>query len=280
MSQATFEMSRRGPSPRVAHMISGLSFYRETSGGLFHQRETASLVVPLIISLGTPFMIALGRDAREGDGQPSFAAGLFAGPVDIRSNGRAECVQIDFTPLGAYRFFGRSASELTGRMVDIADILGGEGRALRERIGATRRWPQRFEILEDFVARRATHRPSAEIVFAYRSLAEAGGDARIKALAKEIGWSRKHLVERFKAEIGLAPKSVARIMRFNRACGLARMGKRQGWAMIAAEAGYADQAHFSREFSTFAGESPTAWAGRLGAADPRLARAIDSDAVW
>jgi len=117
-------------------------------------------------------------------------------------------------------------------------------------------------------------------VFAYRSLAEAGGDARIKALAEEIGWSRKHLVERFKAEIGLGPKSVARMMRFNRACGLARMGKRQGWAMIAAEAGYADQAHFSREFSTFAGESPTAWAGRLGAADPRLARAIDSDAVW
>jgi AraC-like DNA-binding protein len=106
-------------------------------------------------------------------------------------------------------------------------------------------------------------------------LARSAGDARITALAKEIGWSRKHLVNRFRSELGLAPKPVARIMRFHRACRLAHTGEARGWAGIAAESGYADQAHLAREFSTLAGESPTAWARRLALTDSRLVRSLD-----
>ena len=101
-----FELVRRAPSQRMAGLIWGMTGYRETASGRFSQRETAPMVVPLIISFGTPFLIALGREPDDADRQPSFAAGLHAGPVYIESDGRAECVQVDFTPLGAYRFFG------------------------------------------------------------------------------------------------------------------------------------------------------------------------------
>ena len=101
--------------------------------------------------------------------------------------------------------------------------------------------------------------------------------SRITALAKEIGWSRKHLVNRFRSELGLAPKPVARMMRFHRACRLARTGDARGWAGIAAESGYADQAHLVREFSTLAGETPTAWARRLALTDSRLMRPLDAE---
>ena len=96
-----FEMIRRAPSQRTAGLIMGMTGYRETARGRFSQRETASLVVPVIISLGSPFLIALGREPDATDRQPSFAAGLHAGPVCIESDGGAECVQVDFTPLGA-----------------------------------------------------------------------------------------------------------------------------------------------------------------------------------
>ena len=108
-----------------------------------------------------------------------------------------------------------------------------------------------------------------------RRLARSAGGVRITALAKEIGWSRKHLVDRFRSELGLAPKPIARMMRFHQACRLARDGARGGWAGIAAESGYADQAHLAREFSTLAGESPTAWARRLALTDNRLVRSLD-----
>ena len=204
--------------------------YRETARGRFFQREAAGLVVPLIISFGTPFLIALSREPDAADRQPSFAAGLHAGPVFIESDGGAECVQVDFTPLGAYRFFGGAVVDLTARMVDMSDVLGREGRALRERLGAASGWENRFDLVEDFVAGRASHLPSPEIEYAYRRLARSAGGARIAALAREIGWSRKHLVNRFRSELGLAPKPIARMMRFHRACGLARGGARSGWA--------------------------------------------------
>ena len=53
---------------------------------------------------------------------------------------------------------------------------------------------------------RANHLPSPELEFAYRQLARSGGGIRIAALAEEIGWSRKHLVDRFRSEFGLAPQ--------------------------------------------------------------------------
>jgi AraC-like DNA-binding protein len=274
-----FEMIRRAPSQRTAGLISGLTGYREMACGRFFQREIAGLVVPLIISIGTPFLIALGRDPDAADRQPSFAAGLYAGPVHIESDGGAECVQVDFTPLGAYRFFGGAVVDLAARMVDIGDVLGHDGQRLRERLGATCGWQNRFDLIEDFVADRASHLPSPEIAFAYRRLACSAGGARIAALAKEIGWSRKHLVERFRSELGLAPKPVARMMRFNQACRLARMETASGWAAIAAESGYADQAHLVREFSVLAGETPVAWARRLALTDSRLVRPVD-EPLW
>ena len=267
-----FEMIRRAPSQRTAGLITGMTGYRETALGRFSQREAAHLIVPLIISLGSPFLIALGREPDAADRQPSFAAGLYAGPVHIESDGGAECVQVDFTPLGAYRFFGGDVVDLAARMVDMSDVLGRDGRQLRERLGATACWQHRFDLVEDFIAGRANHLPSPEIAFAYRRLALTAGGARIAALAGEIGWSRKHLVERFRSELGLAPKSIARMMRFHRACRLARSGTAPGWAGIAAESGFADQAHLVREFGELAGETPTAWARRLALIDSRLTR--------
>jgi len=273
-----FELARRAPSQRTAGLISGMTGYRETVRGRFFQREAAGLVVPLIISFGTPFLIALSREPDAADRQPSFAAGLHAGPVFIESDGCAECVQVDFTPLGAYRFFGGTVVDLAARMVDIGEVLGRDGRVLSERLGATDGWQNRFDLVEEFVAGRANHLPSPEIEYAYRRLARSTGGARIAALAREIGWSRKHLVNRFRSELGLAPKPIARMMRFHHACRLARCGTASGWAGIAAESGYADQAHLVREFSTLAGETPTAWARRLALTDSRLLRPPDEPA--
>ena len=277
---APFEFVQRKPSPRLADLVSRITGYRESLCGGVSQREAADLVVPLIVSLGSPFRIALSRAPLASDRQPSFVAGLHAGPVHIQSDGGAECVQIDFTPLGAYRVFGGAVIGLADRMVDIADVFGHDGRRLRERLGATRSWRRRFDIVEDFVACRALRQPSPEIAFAYRSLARGGGGARIASLAEDIGWSRKHLAQRFRNEIGLPPKSVARVMRFQRACGLAWADDHGGWAMIAADSGYADQAHLAREFAALAGETPVAWARRMQLTGNRPSRAADLGADW
>lgn len=272
MNETAFDLVRRAPAAHVAHLISSISFYRERDCGAMLYRHAAPLALPLVINLGTPFRIALGRAPDGTDRQPSFTAGLFPGPVVIESDGRAECVQIDFTPLGAFRFYGGAVRQLTARMVDIEDVLGADGRRLRERVAEAPSCADRFALVEDFVAARANHSPSPEIEAALSALERSAGTARMYDIAADVGWSRKHLARRFVQQTGLAPRAIGRMLRFHRACRGARADSAQGWAAIAFDAGFADQAHLTREFRSFTGETPVEWATRMRLSDPNLLR--------
>ena len=258
-----FEMVRRAPGPWLQGSVTDICGYRETMPGRFRNVEYASLTVPLVISFAEPFAIGLGKEPGDNDRFASFAAGLYAGPVVIESRGGACCVQVNFTPLGARRFFGLAMSELTDRMVGLDDVLGIEGIALRERLGNAHAWSARFAIVETFVAARLAkaRETQAEIAWAYDRIIVSGGRIRVSSLADRLGWSRKHLLGKFSNAIGVGPKTLSRIVRFNRALGLSRQGK-SDWADIAADCGYADQAHLVREFRDLAGETPTALAAQ------------------
>jgi AraC-like DNA-binding protein len=215
----------------------------------------------LVINFGGAFAIGLGRTPGAGDRVASFAAGLFAGPVIIDSFGSANCLQIDFTPLGARRFFHMPMTELTDRMVDLGDALGAVGMRFRERLANEPSWDRRFALAERFIAQRvaAAPKPSATVAWAFDRLLTTNGRIQVGTLAGKIGWSRKHLVNRFNTEIGLGPKTLARIVRFNRVMALSKARAAGGWADIAATCGYADQAHLVRDFHHLAGTTPVAW---------------------
>jgi AraC-like DNA-binding protein len=76
----------------------------------------------------------------------------------------------------------------------------------------------------------------------------------VVALAEELGWSRRRLVACFREEIGLAPKALARVIRFDRAVVRLRSGAALG--ELAHACGYCDQAHFNREFRQLAWMTP------------------------
>ncbi|MGX5827228.1 helix-turn-helix domain-containing protein [Mesorhizobium sp. 43Arga] len=254
-----FEMRRRLADPALEGIVTDLCGYRETAAGHFCNVEYASLTVPLVISFAEPFAIGLGKAPGDNDRFASFAAGLFAGPVMIESFGGACCVQVNFTPLGARRFFRLPMSELADSMVALDDVLGAEGMALREQLGNAPDWASRFDLAEAFVTarlERAAETP-LQIAWAYDRIVASGGRTRIASIAEKLGCSRKHLAGSFSDAIGIGPKTLSRIVRFNRALGLSRQHTAD-WAGIAADCGYADQAHMVREFRDLAGETPTA----------------------
>lgn len=253
------EMRRRLPDPRLQGIVSDICGYREMTPGHMRNVEYASLTVPLVISFAEPFAIGLGKAPGDNDRFASFAAGLFAGPVVIESFGGACCVQVNFTPLGARRFFRLPMSELADSMVVLDDVLGAQGLALREKLGNAPDWTTRFDMAEAFVTARLENAAETplEIAWAYDRIIASGGRTRIGSIAERLGWSRKHLAGSFSNAIGIGPKTLSRIVRFNRALGLSRQ-QTVDWAGIAADCGYADQAHLVREFRDLAGETPTA----------------------
>jgi len=252
---------RRTPGPALAGLVCEIIGYDENGHALRGAVETASLVAPLIISFGDAFSIALGRAPSSNDRWASFAAGLYAGPVLMDSTGAAACVQVNFTPQGAHRFFGLPMSELADRMVTLDELGDRDILRLREQLGSADDWNRRLDIAEAFVAARLRRAPrvDAAIEHTYRRMLAAHGDIRMSRLARDLGWSRKHLAARFRDEFGLAPKAIARIIRFQSVLAQARRAGSGGWAGVAATCGYSDQAHLTREFVELAGTTPSRW---------------------
>ena len=257
-SPQQFVVLRRLPAPALRPFVTEICGYRETAGGHYRQVEYAPLAMPLVINFEAPFTIALGRTPGEDDRYDSFAAGLYAGPVLIDSFGQCCCLQVNFTLAGARRFFRMPLSELTDRMVPLHDVLGPKGQALREMLGNEPDWDRRFDLVEAFIVRRLASAPvqGPQVAWAVERVLESGGKVRIGAIAADLAWSRKHLADRFRDATGLSPKMLARMVRFNRALELSRRGN-DSWAGIAADCGYADQAHLAREFRDFAGTTPS-----------------------
>ncbi len=96
---------------------------------------------------------------------------------------------------------------------------------------------------------------SPEIRWAWAELHRSGGQLRIGDLAAQVGCSHRHLVACFREQIGVTPKTAARVLRFHHARHL--LDACPSPAAVAACCGYSDQSHLSREFTRLAGCTPT-----------------------
>jgi AraC-like DNA-binding protein len=210
-------------------------------------------------------MIAFGGSLRaDGEGLPdAWVGGLSDVPAIVELDGGYSSLDLKLTPSGAYRIFGCPPAAMAGAVVTLEDVLGAEARRLVERLGGETDWVSRLDLIERFLLGRCAQGPdlSPAVQFAWDRLQASGGRVRIEALARELGCSRRYLSATFRTQIGLAPKSVARLLRFKWVCRrIDRAPSR--WADIAFDAGYCDQSHLSRDFRELAGSTPSDFVAR------------------
>ncbi|WTW90080.1 AraC family transcriptional regulator [Streptomyces canus] len=213
----------------------------------------------LLISLAEPFsqVRRLGvPDAGSGN-IGSLVVGLEDRPAICTHPGGQEAIRVEFTPLGAYRLFGLPMSELTNLAVGIRDVLGPEAGVLVERMAATPDWAARFDLLDAALLARLEHgpQPTPEVGHAWQLLAGSAGAVPIARIAAEVGWSQGYLTRRFTQQIGLTPKTSARVLRFRHAVALLGRGA-TSLTEISMACGFYDQAHLNREFRAIAGTTP------------------------
>jgi len=232
----------------------------EHAGGVTVHRELPLVGTPLILTFGAPYQLSTPENPDTPVvARPTFVAGMHRRYTTSRATGPNWSIQIDLTPIGAFRILGVPLHELTDRTEDVADVLGADGRRLVDDIGAAAVWKTRFDLVEAFLRRRLERgRPETPgIGWAWRQLAASHGGIAVGDLAEELGWSRRHFSQRFRHELGLSPKTVARQLRFVRATELIRESSSRSLADIALGCGFADQAHLTREFRELAGVTPS-----------------------
>jgi AraC-like DNA-binding protein len=209
------------------------------------RREGPGVDVVMILSFEEHWLI---DDARF----TSFAAGLYERQVTTEHPGRSLGLQVNVDPLAARTLFGMPMHELAHRTVPLEDVL--DEPFLAERLATASDWETRFELLETALARSLGDAlPSREVGWAWGRLRATHGRVAIGDLAQELGWSRKRMAARFRDEIGLTPKAVARLLRFERSRALAGT---MSWARLAFECGFYDQSHLVNEFRAITGRTP------------------------
>jgi AraC-like DNA-binding protein len=214
----------------------------------------------LIISLGAPINVRqMSNEAAPAARLFALVSGLHDGFAMVERTCSWEGLHVFFRPLGLQAVLGATAAELACGAVALYDLCPRDAPELMERLSSTRDWQARFAILDEVLTRRlAPAKGSPLVAYAWRQLAASHGRSSVESLAQDTGWSRQHMADRFRAELGITPKTAARIFRFERACGLIS-NLRQPLADVATACGYADQAHMTRDWNAFTGTSPKAW---------------------
>jgi AraC-like DNA-binding protein len=223
------------------------------------RREVPTEDVPVIINFGAPFRLFDQADPSRWTDYRSFTTGAYDAYVLVGSTGPSAGIQVNLTILGARLFLGRPLYDLKNRAVALEDLFGRDASRLTEALYEAPSWDARFAILDRELAARISRarRPPPAVLCAWHRLVASGGRVSIGAIVGEVGCSQRHLIAQFREEIGLSPKTLARVLRFGRAIRVIKEGGGARLSEIAHDCGYYDQAHFSRDFREFAGVTPS-----------------------
>jgi AraC-like DNA-binding protein len=224
------------------------------------RRELPTEEAPLIINFGAPFHLFTPGGAQPGRDLASFIAGAYDTYQLVESSGASNGVQINFTLLGMRLLVGRPIEDMANRALAPEDVFGALARELIDRLYEARSWDARFAYLDRALTRRIEggRAVPANVSRAWQRLVASGGQARIRSIVQEIGWSERHFIAQFTHELGVSPKVLARMLRFGRVTRSLRAGLAADLADLAVAAGYYDQSHLTRDVREFAGTTPGA----------------------
>lgn len=158
---------------------------------------------------------------------------------------------------------GVPASELLDQRISARELLGSRISALSDGLAATATPRAAASLLEQTVADWFRERTPADklVARAIVELKAPGADWSVASLAAELGVSERQLRRRFLHAVGYGPKLLERVLRLRRFIQIASSARAKGLAALAAEAGYADQPHLTRECRDLTALTP---AGLLG----------------
>ncbi|MGC1799666.1 MAG: helix-turn-helix domain-containing protein [Solirubrobacterales bacterium] len=150
---------------------------------------------------------------------------------------------------------GMPASEVLDVHLRLEELLGPSARELAERPGETEGDDEAFELLGETIGSRIEGGPDP-LVLAARRLGFPG--SRVDRLAESLGISERQLRRRFHQCVGYGPKTLDRVLRFRRLVAQSSplAAGESDLARVAADLGYADQAHMTRDCLQLSGLTP------------------------
>jgi AraC-like DNA-binding protein len=212
------------------------------------QRVLPDGCVELILHRGEPMVQDGGRQPRR------LVAGQMDGCLLLEAPDPVDVVGVRFHPYGAAAFFATPMHLLTNRLLEPEAILGdGIARGV-DSVKAV------WRMLEERL--RGAELPNRATALAVRAILAARGAISIECIGRQTGAGPRQLDRLFQHEVGIIPKTFARIIRFQN---VFLAWDSRNWDRLtdlALECGFYDQAHLCHDFARFSGLSPSAFLRR------------------
>jgi AraC-like DNA-binding protein len=245
------------PAPPLADFVAYMWTLRDLAVHA-HERIVPSGTLELVVNLNEDALRIY--DPRSGvwrEYSGAVVSGAYRQYFVIDTRDHASIVGVHFKPGGAWPFLGVPPGELADRHIDLAMLWGRSAVELRERLCAAATSQERFALLEQTLRScLADAQPGHPAVpIALGRLARPG--VTVGAVAEDVHLSRRRFIQVFTSEVGMTPKRLSRVLRFQRASALVRRINAPDWARLARACGYFDQSHLINEVSEFTGTSPS-----------------------
>lgn len=184
--------------------------------------------------------------------------GQLTNPAVIDGPTLVGTIGVTFRPSGAYRFFPFPMKDLAEHVCLADDALGRQGRELQIRVAEAHGVQGKVEAIQAFLisALSRNRRESLAADHAVREIERSAGRLSIDALSKRMGYTRRHLDREFSEHVGLSPKTIANIIRFQRIYTGALVSRGPSRLSEDLYDFYYAQTHFAKYFKRFTGLPP------------------------
>ncbi|WP_461790366.1 helix-turn-helix domain-containing protein [Pedobacter sp.] len=165
-------------------------------------------------------------------------------------------VLVFFTEIGFTHFASHPAHELFNLSISLEDIFDkNQVKSVEERLLSATTDANRIKTVESFLLSQLKQISTDELVTAaVKMIYESSGAIRIKELNQKLCISQSPFEKRFRKVVGTSAKKFASIVRFNAV--LAQLNQSKSLAEICYENNFFDQAHFTKDFKQFTGDTP------------------------
>lgn len=215
----------------------------------------------LILNFGVPYRREiLGGATREIASSNLDAQRLE--PIRIVQRGAVRITGVRFRLGGLGPFVRTPLRDLTNTTRSPSDVFGPEAAALEDSLRASADIDAHARLLDAFFRSRLTLDPAYDAFErALRASVSADGAATVESVSEAAGISARQTERLFARYMGIPPKTLGRVLRFQRALRALMRDPGCPLADVAADAGYFDQAHFIKDFRRMSGGVPRGYRG-------------------
>lgn len=190
----------------------------------------------------------------------AFLVGPLVQPVWLKFTGRSRLIKIQFKSSGAQRFLPINMEEFRNvPSLDMEAVWGDAVNELLEQLEESLSDAERIDRLNDFLEKRLLPQPDLVdyVDYTIQQMKANNGNLSIKGLEHKLGISNRQLERLFRTKIGISPKEMGKLIRFNSAFASLQTDPDISLINLSFETGYYDQSHFYRDFKSISGVSPT-----------------------